>query len=356
MTIERYIKKYGKFDFESLPFNEVDALILSQLVYFGFDGLLAELDCFDYTLEDFFNKDYSYVCVKHVWEPARNHYLAKCLSKSKRFKQVSIGFFTNRISNELESQFAGCVFKILSNTYVVTYRGTDASIIGWKEDLNLGFLSEIPSQIKALEFLERFSKKYSGTYIISGHSKGGNLAIYASSKFSNPDLIKQVYCFDGPGFLKGFYKQQSYKNIKSKIVKIVPKTAFVGLLLEGTTNYKVVSSYAVSIFQHNLLTWEVDKTHLKYTNIYEKNSRHSREQIAEWASKMDVETRRVFVDTMYELVQTLHIDRVSQFIKKWPIYVIKLNNELKEKDPLIQATVKKVFKELLENYKNQILK
>ena len=251
-----------------------------------------------------------------------------------------------------EKQFSACVFSITDSLYYIGYRGTDASFVGWKEDLNLGYLDVIPSQKEALDYFVNFASKYDGTYIIGGHSKGGNLAVYAAT-FAPTELkakIKMVYSHDGPGFLPNFYKTQEFENIQSRICKIIPKAAVVGLIMEQYNNYKVVNSKAVLLLQHDLLKWQIVDDHLDYVSDVNKFSKHTRKIMNSWISDMDMETRKVFVNTIYELIVETKAERISQFLKNWPKNLVTINKKVKDLDPQVRKCVLQAFNEFFKLY------
>lgn len=352
MNVIDYLKKYGNISFSDKPFNEVDALIYSQLSYFDFSNTPCCNDNLEYTLEAFLEKDYNKQRVMGIWNFQENHKLAMELKKSTRFNKSSVGFYRFDICNQTEKQFSACIFAVTEGLYYIGYRGTDASFVGWKEDLNLGYLDVIPSQKEGLEYFIKFAEKYDGSYILGGHSKGGNLAVYAAT-FAPEELqekIKVVYSHDGPGFLPAFYKTKEFDKIHNRICKIVPKSAVVGLIMEQYNNYKVVNSKAVLLLQHDLLKWQIVDDHLDYINDVNKFSKHTRKTMNDWISDMDMQTRKIFVDTIYELIVETKAERISQFLKNWPKNLIIINKKIKNLDPKIRKCVLHSFNEFFKLY------
>lgn len=352
MNVIDYLKKYGNISFTDKPFNEVDALVYSQLSYFDFSDTPCCNENLDYSLKSFLDNDYNKKRVAAIWNAKENHKFAMELKKSSRFYNSGVGFYRFDICNKTEKQFSACVFSITDSLYYIGYRGTDASFVGWKEDLNLGYLDVIPSQKEALDYFVNFASKYDGTYIIGGHSKGGNLAVYAAT-FAPTELkakIKMVYSHDGPGFLPNFYKTQEFENIQSRICKIIPKSAVVGLIMEQYNNYKVVNSKAVLLLQHDLLKWQIVDDHLDYVSDVNKFSKHTRKTMNSWISDMDMETRKVFVNTIYELIVETKAERISQFLKNWPKNLVTINKKVKDLDPQVRKCVLQAFNEFFKLY------
>ena len=152
MNVIDYLKKYGNISFTDKPFNEVDALVYSQLSYFDFSDTPCCNENLDYSLKSFLDNDYNKKRVAAIWNAKENHRFAMELKKSSRFYNSGVGFYRFDICNQTEKQFSACVFSITDSLYYIGYRGTDASFVGWKEDLNLGYLDVIPSQKEALDY------------------------------------------------------------------------------------------------------------------------------------------------------------------------------------------------------------
>ncbi len=352
MNIIEYVKKYGNYSFDEYEFNEVDSIIICQLTYFNYSDTPVCNSNLDYNLGKFLNNDYCKERVKGIWNPKRNDTFAKIIKNYKRFNQLSIGFYESTICLDSQKQFSACVFKIKEDTYYISYRGTDANFVGWKEDFNLGYLENIPSQISAVKYFENFVSKYQGKYYIGGHSKGGNLAIYAGvmcNEIYKENIIK-IYNHDGPGFLPEFYQKSEYINIKDRIEKTIPKTAIVGLLLEPGEDYHIVDSKALLILQHDLFNWIVDDSHLKYINSTTKFSKHTRNSINNWITEIDLETREVFINTIYSLILETKDEKISQFVRHGIKNMYIMHKKLKGLDLEVKKTVKKVFRAFCKSY------
>lgn len=352
MDIINYLKKYGNSSFDELEWNEVDSVILCQLTYFDYSNTPVCNQDLNYTLKDFLNSDYTKQRVKGIWDPKKNDVFARTLKSAKRFYNIHLGFYTSEISKEMEKQFSAIVFHIKENQYYISYRGTDAHIVGWKEDFNLGYLENIPSQLAAVEFFENFAKAYPGKYYIGGHSKGGNLAIYASvmAKQEYQQHIIQIYNHDGPGFLPTFYQKEEYNLVKEKIHKSIPKSAIVGLLLEQNEDYQIVDCKSIMLLQHDLFKWVIDETHLKYVTKTTKFSMHTRKSVNNWICEMDLETREVFINAIYALIAETNDERISQFVRHGLKNIFIMRKKLRGFDPKVKKTIRKVFYAFCKNY------
>jgi len=353
MDLIGYIKRFGNDSFDDYPLNEIDSMVICQLTYFDFSNTpVCNIDL-NYTLKEFLNNDYQKTRVKGIWNPKKNDLFARILKSARRYYNMHIGFYNNIIDKETEKQFSACTFQLSNELYYICYRGTDASFVGWKEDFNLGYLENIPSQLMAVTYFENFAKNYPGKYYIGGHSKGGNLAIYAGVMCQQDYQSKIITIFnhDGPGFLPDFYQKVEYGMIKDKIEKTIPKESIVGLLLEQSEDYKVVSSKSILLLQHDLFKWEIEENHLKYVQNVTKFSKHTRNSVNNWIMEMDVETREVFINTIYSLITETNAEYISQFLKHGIKNIFIIHKKLKGLDPIIRKTVKKVLGGLYNNYK-----
>ena len=123
-------------------------------------------------------------------------------AKTNRFGSIELHDYINSVDTKTQTQFGAITFSLDKNNHYVAFRGTDNTIVGWKEDLNLAVQQEVPAQKRATSYLSDIASKYSGKLIVGGHSKGGNLALYSVFKAekSIKDRIEKRVGFDGPGF------------------------------------------------------------------------------------------------------------------------------------------------------------
>ena len=74
--------------------------------------------------------------------------------KTERFGNMLATKYVNKIETEQEKQFSAITVLMPDDTIYVSFRGTDNTIVGWKEDFNMSFKSHIASQISAKEYLK----------------------------------------------------------------------------------------------------------------------------------------------------------------------------------------------------------
>ena len=203
-TILDYLKEYGDYSLEEKPFSDVDSLVLCQFVYLKFDGLVpgpGEEHGAVTVQELAAHPDYD-----HLYGDERyrkdNTALFQKIYKSRRFGTMKLWNYVNLIEPEQETQFSAVVFGLSEELSYVGFRGTDESIVGWKEDLNLAFSEPVPGQRLSVSYLEQAAQTIQSGLYVGGHSKGGNLAVYASMNCSAGvrERIDRIYDHDGPGF------------------------------------------------------------------------------------------------------------------------------------------------------------
>ena len=250
-----YLQWRGDLTLEKSKFNEIDNLILSRFSYFPFDDIINENEVVTIKeLSERFKK--ADINPAHIlWKDDVN--LFPEMGNSERFGQMFATKYINKIETEQEKQFSAITILMPDNTIYVSFRGTDNTIVGWKEDFNMSFKSHIASQISAKEYLENIAKEYPDKKIrVGGHSKGGNIAIYASAFAENTikDRIINVYNNDGPGFCEDVIQTKEYQEIIPKTNTYIPQSSIIGRLMNHKEEYTIVESTQKGIMQHDLYT------------------------------------------------------------------------------------------------------
>ncbi len=260
-TITKFVEKYKDKTFEQVPLCEADIVVGAIFSYASFEKTkeYVKHSLVDRTCRvSVFNKQ------KIVDQLSENYLNPKAFKKFlqpvlnyKRYRNLQIGYIKNFFSEERTMQFF--TFTIFTKNYnVIFFRGTDVSLLGWKEDFNMILEDKIPSQIAAKKYVKEISQLNERPIIIAGHSKGGNLAYY--SYFNSNQNVRQrivgVYNFDGPSFYEDKY---DYSEFNKKLFKFVPSDDVVGIVFEKTTNYIPISANKRGINSHDLLNWNFSK-------------------------------------------------------------------------------------------------
>lgn len=316
-----YILWRGDLLFEKDPINCVDALIFSRVAYFPFDGLWQNAENGKITLQEANNR-----FLKREKQPdhtlpllqSADRKLLQALAGSQRFQNIRLREYRNSFNPVLEKQFSAVTLQYGKINFIA-FRGTDNTLVGWKEDFNMSFSSPVPSQKEAVNYLETLARQTVGPLYIGGHSKGGNLAVYAAL-FCQPAVRRRmiaVYNNDGPGFSSHVLSGSVYREMEARIHTFVPQSSVVGMLLEHEEDYTVVRSMQVGIMQHDLYSWEVqgpDFIHLKSTT---DGSRFLDSTLKEWVAGMNREERSQFVDTVFSVLESTNADSFSEMRADW---------------------------------------
>lgn len=351
-TVLNYLKEYGDCSFREMPMTEVDSLALCQLSYLKFDGMVPDVreNLPSVTLSSLVNReDFDRLFADVRYEEVNRALVAGMLA-GRRFRNLKLNCHVNVIEKEWETQFAAITFILEDGTVYVAYRGTDETIVGWKEDFNMAFLSPVPGQEYSVKYLNEVASRIKRPFYVGGHSKGGNLAVYSAMN-CRPEVqerIIKVYSMDGPGFRPEVLKECNYEAIRSRVVKILPHSSLVGMLFESDMNFQVVESRTLGLAQHDPYTWLVEGEHLVRVNdIYERRKLMDN-TLNEWILSLDEEKLRTFVDTLYQVISASQADNLIEFTAEWKRSMNGIVTALKEVDEETSKILKEVIKSLFE--------
>ncbi len=301
--------------FDSKKFNLVDSLVLSQFSYMhferlvpGFSNELSPVRIGDLLKAEHFNSMFD-----DVMFPENNLSLLYALAASPRFRDIKMNFYVSKLDYKQEKQFSAVTYFLGDGTSFISYRGTDLTFVGWKEDFNMAFKNPVPSQEEGVEYLNTVGELLSGDIRIGGHSKGGNIAVYSAMKCSPKiqDRILDVYSHDGPGFKNSIFHTPEYIKIKDKIQKILPQSSIVGMLLQTQESYKVVKSHKPGIMQHDSFTWVIEGDDFHYVNNISNSSLNMNKTINEWLANISDEKREVFIDALFQAINSTNAKSIG---------------------------------------------
>lgn len=356
MNIINYIKKEGHVTFEEAPFCEVDALIIAQLSYLIYDGLVPELGKDEpfLSFSELNNPDAIKSICQNTLEPSKNQLLLKELFKSERFKDLKINYYVSITSLENETQFSAMTFA-LRDIALVTYRGTDVSIVGWKEDFNMAFLDETPGQKSSVEYLNTVGPLlncFKDMYLL-GHSKGGNLSVNAAvfCEQTIQDRITKIYDLDGPGFRKNIFDLPQFKNIEAKIDKLVPYDTCIGIVLNDYKSYRVIKSRGVGgVLQHDPFAWVVKGNNFIYLPSTSKASQSLDQAFYQWLETLSNQERKDLVEGIYDLFNHCNISQVTDFKKKTFFKISAILKATKKLEPAARKRSREILFRLAKIY------
>lgn len=359
-----YVEWRADIDFASSEFNEIDSLILSQLVYIDFEGIISNSNKEPLTLKDaaaqFFSIHDEKITLGALL-PTEIVTLLKAAADSVRFGGMKLSCYVNHVDKDRQEQFSAITFE-LNDGIFIAFRGTDDTLIGWKEDFNMCFISPVPAQeesVKYVDYVLSLYKRRLGKVRIGGHSKGGNLAVYSSvfcpKKFKKN--IVAVYNNDGPGFDEAMMKNPLYQEMLSRITTFLPQSSTVGMLLEHEEPYIVIQSTATGLFQHDVFSWQLKGKHFVTTSLSE-NCRFLDKTLKNWLAGMDNQQRMHFIDVLFEILSAGDTETLSELeskkltnIKKSIQAIITMNNDDKK---ILFETITRLINIGANNFKEQM--
>lgn len=341
--------------FNQRRFNSIDSLILSQVSNFEFGNLVGNINKIKsfITFHDLLKTEYFPQLLGSMVNPNLNKSLLYALSSSPRFRDIKINFYVNKIEIDEEKQFAAITFILDKKTAYIAFKGTDDSFIGWKEDFNMAFVSPVPSQVEGVRYINKVASILSSYNLyVGGHSKGGNIAVYASMhcKKSISSRITSIFTHDGPGFREEVINSKRFNDIKNKINKTIPHSSVVGMLLENHEEYKIVKSNAIGIMQHNPFTWEVKGIDFYYVDSVSSTSKYFNKTLNQWLNNISDDKRKLFVDSLFDVLSSTNVNSFSQLANDWKTNLPIILESLKNLDPEIKSIILQLLKELRNLY------
>lgn len=299
------------------PFNELDMLMLTEITYLPFDQIVSDQMSPDCTCRFFeaaekVTQDLSMLVTKNRLK------LLEKVASSTRFKNIKLMGYVNDIDPDVQKQFAAMIFKIKPDSYVLTFRGTDDSIIGWKEDFHMTYMDQVPAQKTAVNYLRKAMDALPGQFILTGHSKGGNLASYAASQIEPEyqERIQSIYSYDAPGLNHSVITSQGYQTISDKIKRYIPQGSIVGMMLETPKQAQIVKSTAIGgLAQHDTFSWQIaDQTFVLLDNL-NPDSLQVDKTLKNWVDSVSDEELKDFFDLFFGLILDAGISSINDLTK-----------------------------------------
>ena len=300
--------------FYDLPLNELDILAFTELTYLPFDNLLEQPINRLSDVATRVPRETNMLTNKERLQ------LLDQLSQHKRFKNSKLSNFVNEVDTEQQKQFAAMTYRLDLDTYLIVFRGTDDSIIGWKEDFHMTYMKEIPAQKHAIEYLEEFFTQHpKQKVIVAGHSKGGNLAVYAASQIQSElqEKISSVYTYDAPGLQAHLTETTGYQDVIPKIHRFVPQGSVIGMMLEVPDTPIVVKSMALGgIAQHSTFSWQTEDNHFVQLEAISSESLQIKDTLKEWVDSVPDEELELYFDLFFGTILESGISSINELSSK----------------------------------------
>ena len=365
-NIMDYISWRGDLTFAQSPFNEVDNLILACFSYVNLDRIPAVTRQKGIELKKLVKEFKKLHTIKELEADKSFIRLAPFMmfemAESVRFGNCVIRNYVNEIVTEAEQQFSAVEIVLDDGTSYISFRGTDDTIIGWKEDFNLS-TGVVPAQERAVEYMQRISDKASGMLRVGGHSKGGNLAIYGSVMCKSAhDKILEIYSNDGPGFSKEFQESPETAEMMPKIIRIIPEYSIIGTLLEHEKQPIIVASTSRGLLQHDGFSWEVQGPGLVRRDSLNKTALRFIEILHKWIDGMDMEQKRLLIEDLFATLQASGYENLREVqsggLKSLAAMVKRLDKFAPESRGMMQELLTAIcggwLEQLQENTKDKL--
>lgn len=328
-----YLTWRGDVPFSAMGPNPVDGLIFSTLAYVNFSAAAPHTPYSRVPLERAIMILLADAAVTKKIRLERDLELLAAVAASERFKSVEIGFYRDIFIPEEDTQFAAMTFFLNDGSTYIAFRGTDYTLVGWKEDFNMSFLDHIPAQRLAAAYLQEFASVCSGPIHVGGHSKGGNLAIYAAAMVDPniQDRIIDVCNFDGPGFMKQVLDHPGYDRIVPKCRTYLPQSSFFGMMLEREEPHTIIKSRQIGLLQHEPYSWEIMGANFIPDTLNPDSLRINR-TLKAWLAGMSNEERNEFFDAVFGLLMTDNTANVWDMLR--PQTLLAYLRNLKSNEPM----------------------
>ena len=349
-----YLQWRGDLSFEADPVNEVDCLIFAEIAYADMDGIAGEG----------FEKPET---VSRVWERYSElgrdqsflvndpSHVLKAAAGTKRFGGVPLCGYVNTVDAKREIQFSAVTFLPLPGQAVAAYRGTDNTIVGWREDFNMNFLPETPGQRAAAEYLDSLAAAFKGGLTAAGHSKGGNFAVFAAA-FCGEEAksrVNVVYSFDGPGLNPVSAESPQYSSVLGRVTKIIPDSSVIGRLLSSRETPVVIKSDEKGVQQHNPYSWQVSGGRFVRTGLRQETL--GEETILRWSSSLDESQWQCFSKALFDALESSGAETLYELNSSKATYYTAVARALSKTDKTVYKGFVSAAKKLLESGREAVI-
>ena len=351
-TIFDYLDYVAYDSIYDRPFKELDVLALTELTYLPFDRIVPQGDTTNIEVRlsdavELVDRTTDFIVTdKHLQ-------LVDILATSKRFKNLKLLNYVDEYDPDVQKQFAAMTYRLTMDVYLVVFRGTDDTLIGWKEDFHMTYMDHVPSQRRAASYLQHVMKEFpKGRFMVAGHSKGGNLAAYACSYLPDHliERVDAIYCYDAPGLNKAIIETEGYQRIAHLVHRFVPQGSIVGMMLEVPEPATIVKSLAFGGFaQHDAFTWMVEKDGFGTLDQTSPDSQQTDETLKQWVRETSADEPKKFFDTFFGIFLDAGITSINDLRNLKNFSKIKdIFQNAQDLDPTEREMLERLAKQLID--------
>lgn len=311
MNLQDYVRWRGDLTLAERPFNVIDNLALAAISYLNLAGIVPALASGETVSIQEAAERLEARRTLVTTDPALGFDERRLpivdasvltdLARSARFAKARLADFVDELDVTTGLQFAAVTIHLDDGSSYVSFRGTDVTILGWREDFTMSF-ETIPAQQAAARYLADHLAAAPAAVRVGGHSKGGNLAVFAAASLPDQELeqVLAVYDNDGPGFAPEVLEPGRLSRLEGRVVKIIPEFAVVGLLFDTAEKARIVRSDAPGILQHYITSWQVERDDIVEVDRIEPRAEIVKRAIDEWLEAVGPQERRVFTADFFD--------------------------------------------------------
>ena len=351
-TIFDYLKEVTYDSIYDRPFKELDVLALTELTYLPFEHIVPQGDTTGIPVRlsdamELIDRTTDFIVSNQHLQ------LVDELTTSKRFKNIKLLNYVDEYDPDIQKQFAAMTYRLSLDTYLVVFRGTDDTLIGWKEDFHMTYMDHVPAQKRAASYLQHVMKEFpKGRFLVAGHSKGGNLATYACSYLPDSlfDRVDVIYSYDAPGLNKAIIETEGYQRTSPKIRRFVPQGSIVGMMLEVPEPTTIVKSRAFGGFaQHDAFTWETKDLSFLTVTETSPDSQQTDLTLKQWVRETSAEERKNFFDTFFGIFLDAGITSINDLTDLKQLAKAKeILQNAQDLDPTEREMLERLAKQLID--------
>ena len=351
-TIFDYLDYVAYDSIYDRPFKELDVLSLTELTYLPFDRIVPQGDTTNIEVRlsdavELVDRTTDFIVTDQHLQ------LVDELATSKRFKNIKLLNYVDEYDPDVQKQFAAMTYRLTMDVYLVVFRGTDDTLIGWKEDFHMTYMDHVPAQKRAASYLKHVMKEFpKGRFMVAGHSKGGNLAAYACSYLPEYlfERVEAIYSYDAPGLNKSIIKTEGYQRIAHLIHRFVPQGSIVGMMLEVPEPATIVKSRAFGGFaQHDAFTWMVEKDGFVTLDQTSPDSQQMVQTLKQWVQEVPDSQLKKFFDTFFGLFLDAGITSINDLMNLKNFSKIKdIFQNTQDLDPTEREMLERLAKQLID--------
>ena len=348
-----YLEERGHLPFSQAPFCIIDSLILSVCAYAPLEGVLPGLSAQEALP---FRQAVNRLTTQAGWDHTgvlmadQIPRLVVRTAESPRFAQVRLGCCESILDEETGTQFAALTWFLPDGTLYLSFRGTDDSLVGWKECFRMAFTFPIPAQKLAEDYLAQVAARHPGKLRLGGHSKGGNLAVWAAVH-AQPMVrrrILRVDSHDGPGFTRDLTGTPAYQALAKRIRIFVPQSSLVGALLHQDRHCQVIRSHGSgTVGQHDPFSWEVEGTQYRLLPRRLAFGRKSVGTVHAWLAAMSPQEQEEFVEVLFHLLAAGHAKTLTDITSALADNALSMAKAYKALDRTTRREIRSYLRRML---------